>query len=396
MTTADYDELASRFRPLFAEIAAGAVERERDRTLAHDAVRALAEAGFGAVRLPVAEGGSGASVSQLIHLLIELGAADSNLPQALRAHFGMVEERLIDPDGASRGKWLRRVAEGAILGNAVTETDGGKVGETGTRLDTSGEDWTITGTKFYSTGSLYADWLAIGVSDERDARAFAVVSAADPGLERVDDWNGFGQRLTASGTTRLDAVAVERDDVFWYDERAPHYMIAFYQQVLLASVAGIGRAIVADAVDYVQRRKRVFSHAQADLPREDPLVQQVVGRLAAASFAADAVTLAAADTLEAVNAAREAGEPIDALLDAAEIATSKAHTTVVETVLAAATTLFEVGGASAVDRDRTLDRHWRNARTISVHNPGIYKQRAVGDHLLNDSAPTHAWVVGTR
>lgn len=391
-----YEQLAARFRPLFAEIAAGAPDRERDRTLAHDAVRALAAAGFGAVRLPVEEGGAGASVSQLIRLLIELGAADSNLPQALRAHFGMVEERLIDPDGPARAKWLRRVADGAILGNAVTEIGGGKVGATGTRLDTAGDEWTITGTKFYSTGSLYADWLAIGVSDERDERAFAVVSATHPGLQLVDDWNGFGQRLTASGTTHLDAVAVERDDVFWYADRTPHYMIAFYQQVLLASLAGIGRAIVADAVDYVQHRTRVFSHAQADLPREDPLVQQVVGRLAAASFAADAVVLAAADALEAVATARTAGEPVEDLIDAAELATSKAHSTVVDTVLGAATTLFEVGGASAVDRDRTLDRHWRNARTISVHNPGIYKQRTVGDHLLNGTAPTHAWVVGTR
>jgi alkylation response protein AidB-like acyl-CoA dehydrogenase len=391
----EFETLTARFRPVFAQIAAGAVARERQRDLAHDAVRSLANAGFGAVRIPTADGGGGASIPQFFRLLIALGAADSNLPQALRAHFGMVEERLYSDDSDARDKWLRRVVDGAVIGNATTEIGGGKVGSTATRLDTSDDTWAITGIKFYSTGALYADWLAIGVADERDEKAFAIVSAADPGLRRVDDWNGFGQRLTASGTTHLDAVPVEPEDVFWYAERGPNYMIAFYQLVLLASLAGIGRAVVTDAVAYVQARKRVFSHSGSTSAREDPLVQQVIGRLQAASFAADAVTLAAVDALERVNAARAVGQPLEPVVDAAELATSTAHGTVVDAVLGAATLLFEVGGASSVDSDKALDRHWRNARTISVHNPGIYKQRAVGDHLLNGTAPTHAWVVGT-
>jgi alkylation response protein AidB-like acyl-CoA dehydrogenase len=75
---------------------------------------------------------------------------------------------------------------------------------------------------------------------------------------------------------------------------------------------------------------------------------------------------------------------------------SRAHATVVDTVLASATKLFEVGGASSVDSAKALDRHWRNARTISVHNPGIYKTRNVGDHLLNGAAPAYGWVVGEK
>lgn len=67
---------------------------------------------------------------------------------------------------------------------------------------------------------------------------------------------------------------------------------------------------------------------------------------------------------------------------------------VADLVLDSTTRLFEVGGASAVDQGRNLDRHWRNARTISVHNPIIYKERSVGDHRINGTRPVFEWNVG--
>ncbi|GAA4967781.1 acyl-CoA dehydrogenase family protein [Pseudonocardia tropica] len=84
-------ELHARFRPLFDEIAAGAVERELTRRLPDAEVAALRDAGFGAVRLSVEAGGAGASLRQLFALLVELGAADSNVPQALRTHLLFAE-----------------------------------------------------------------------------------------------------------------------------------------------------------------------------------------------------------------------------------------------------------------------------------------------------------------
>src|SRR5262245_7183271 len=71
-TGTDYDALASRFRPIFERIAAGTAERERRRELPHDAIGWLKAAGFGAVRLPVRDGGAGASLPQLFRLLTEL------------------------------------------------------------------------------------------------------------------------------------------------------------------------------------------------------------------------------------------------------------------------------------------------------------------------------------
>ncbi len=402
MTARPADEdLAARFRPVFARIAEGAADREITRTLAREPVAWLREAGFGALRVPVSHGGAGASVTQLFRLLIELGEADSNLPQALRAHFGVTEERLAGPDGAARDAWLRRIAGGAIIGNATTETGAGAVGEVATEITGPDGAWRLTGTKHYSTGSLYADWIAVLArrsADGADRLAWVLVPAAAAGVELIDDWDGFGQRLTASGTTVLRAVPVDPADVFWRDG-APSYMIAFYQLFHLATLSGIARAIVRDAKAYVTGRTRVFSHGSGPVPAADPLVQQVVGRLSAAAFAAEAVTLSAVARLEEINqrrAARGGTAPVPKeAYDAAEIAASQAYITVAGTVLSAASLLFETGGASSVQQARALDRHWRNARTLAVHNPVIYKERAVGDHVLNNAEPVYGWQVGT-
>ncbi len=107
---ADYELLAQRFRPIFARIAEGAVERERQRELPHEAIAWLKQAGFGAVRVPREHGGAGASLPQLVQLLIELAEADSNITQALRGHFAFVEDRLNAEPGPGRDRWLRRLS----------------------------------------------------------------------------------------------------------------------------------------------------------------------------------------------------------------------------------------------------------------------------------------------
>jgi alkylation response protein AidB-like acyl-CoA dehydrogenase len=199
-------ELAARFRPVLARIAEGAAQRENERALAHDAIVWLRDAGFGALRVPREHGGLGATPEQLYELIIELAEADSNLPQALRAHFGFVERVLVEFLPEQRAPWLRRVADGAIFGNATTEAGNGTLGELQTRVFRENGAWLLSGEKFYSTGTLYADWVAVTVqrddTDPAQWRTLALVRTDAPGVERVDDWNGFGQRLTASTACR--------------------------------------------------------------------------------------------------------------------------------------------------------------------------------------------------
>ncbi len=392
-----YEALEQRLRPVFAAIGEGALEREEQRTLPFEQVRWLREAGFVKVRVPRSHGGLGATLPEFFRLVIELGAADSNLPQLLRGHIGFVEAHLVHPDAGARNRWLRRIADGDIVGNAQSELGNQSFFANATTIARSpdGAGWRLSGRKFYSTGSLFADWIHTTATIDEVTSASVYVPTSAGGVTRLDDWDGFGQRLTGSGTTVFDDVEVDDENVEAYDNsKLPRsHVLAIFQLVHLATLAGIGRAAVADAVAFVRQRQRNLVNPQYPSPTDDPLVQQVVGRIKGASFAAEATTLAAVDAVEAAYQALAAGLDADDLLDAADAAVFAAQGQVIGLVLGLVTELFEVGGASAVTGRFRLDRHWRNARTLASHNPVIYRDRLVGDYVLNGTSPS-TW--GTR
>ncbi|MEZ7237467.1 acyl-CoA dehydrogenase family protein [Rhodococcus sp. GXMU-t2271] len=387
------NELRERFRPIFDRIAEGAVQREHERRLPFHEVQWLREARFGALRVPVEFGGFGATVRQLFDLLIDLAAAESNLPQALRVHWSFVEDQRLAGDERAR-HWLAAAADGTLVGNAITEPGVGAADRYRTTLTRKGGDWVLDGIKYYSTGSLYADHILVA-ADRDGERVSVLVDAQQAGVEQTDDWDGFGQRLTASGTTTFTGVVVPEDRILGPGYGAPGrtYATAYLQLVQLAVLAGIARRAEADAVDWVRARTRTFTHAVADLPRHDPLVQQVIGKLSAAAFGARAAVLTVADDLDVL---LDAGADDPELLDRAEASAARAQSVVIGLVLDATTQLFEVGGASITSSEAALDRHWRNARTVAAHNPLIYKQQAVGAHVLNGDPLPYAWSAGRR
>ncbi|GAA4901840.1 alkylation response protein AidB-like acyl-CoA dehydrogenase [Actinomycetospora succinea] len=388
------DQLDEIFTPVYARIADGAVQREQDRSLAHDEVAALKEARFGALRVPVDLGGYGASVRQLFRQLVLLAAAESNLPQALRVHWWFVEEQLLAPDGPERERWLRAAADGVLVGNAISEPGVGAIDRYSTAVTPDGADLRLSGTKYYSTGSLYADHIVVA-ADQDGERVAVLVDADADGVTQHDDWDGFGQRLTASGTTEFSDVAVPADRVLGpgYGTPGRTYGTSYLQLVQLSVLAGIAQRATDDVTGWVRDRTRTFTHAPADLPRHDPLVQQVIGKLSATAYAARTLVLDIADQLDHLLATDSSDAD---LLDRVEVDVARAQAVVIPTVLDATTQLFEVGGASITSEKLRLDRHWRNARTISVHNPLIYKLQTIGDHVLNGAELPYAWSAGRR
>ena len=393
-----YDTLRERFDPLLSRIAEGSAERDRERRLPHREVRELAEAGFTAVTVPRAHGGQGAGIETLFRLLIDLGEADSNLPQLLRAHVAFVNDLLLGEEGPETDRWFEVIGRGEVFGNASHERSAATVGDLVTAIVPDGDGFRLDGEKHYSTGSLFADWINVSASTPEGGRARVTVRADAPGVTLGDDWDGFGQTLTGSGSSRFEAVAVPADQVRTRPggggDGRPTSQTSFLQLVLLASLVGVGRAALRDAVAFVRSRTRVYSQGSGATAAQDPLVQQVVGRLSARVAGAEDAVLAAARSLEAAQAAPE--ERRDELVDAAELRTIQAQLTAVPDVLAVTTELFEVGGASATSTGRALDRHWRNARTLASHNPVIYQERAVGDRLLNGTGLLYFWSTGEK
>jgi alkylation response protein AidB-like acyl-CoA dehydrogenase len=388
------NDLEKRFAPVFEAIAAGAVDRERNRTLPFKEIGLLKEAGFGALRVPAEFGGLGATLRQAFDLLIGLAAADSNLPQALRAHFNVVEDLRLSKDESVKARWLKAIADGALVGAAVTELGVGAVDRYRTAISSQPAGLRLNGVKYYTTGTLYADHLIVA-ADHDGKRISLLIDVQQPGVIVRDDWDGFGQRLTASGTAEFTDVAVAQDRILGpgYGAEGRTFGTAHVQLILLATLAGIARRAAVDAAEWTKARTRTFTHAVADLPRNDPLVQQVVGKLFAAAFGARATVLAAVDELARTLDGRHE-DPRQ--LDASELGAAQAQAVVISLVLEATAEIFEVGGASLTSEKLAIDRHWRNARTIASHNPAIFKLRAIGAYELNREELPYAWSAGVR
>jgi len=194
-------DAVERFAPVFDEVGRDAVARELARRLPHDEVALLRRAGFTRVTVPEEFGGGGEPPSVLFALLAELGRRDPNLAQLLRSHFSFVDRTILSPDSEERSRRLALVAGGAIIGNATHERSSAKVGALSTTLTGSPDGLRLDGTKYYSTGTLFADLVSVAAQDDDGALVAALVSTAAAGVDVVDDWRGFGQRLTGSGTT---------------------------------------------------------------------------------------------------------------------------------------------------------------------------------------------------
>ncbi len=361
---------------------------ERDRVLQYDAVEAIRRTGVLTLRVPARYGGPGGSVRDVLTAVIQIARGSSNVAQALRPHFGFAERLLSNRAvEAERREWFPRVNAGVIVGNAITDAKGKTPSGADTTLLADGDGvLRLNGYKFYSTGTLFADLIAVSASDAQGRDLQAIVPAGREGVELFDDWEGFGQRTTASGGTRFTNVEVLPHEVTTVsDGNHLGHSTAFLQLYLATVAAGIAAAARDDAVWYVQTKARPAAHALADTAAGDPFTLHAVGEIAAHASAAEALVLNAADALDAlVDSGR-----IDDAEELARVAVVVAEAQLIAERLAltAAERLFDTGGASATARALNLDRHWRNVRTVSTHNPLAYKAHAAGNYAVNGVWP---------
>lgn len=392
-----YEQVAGKFRPIFKRIAEGALAREKNRTLPYEPIQWLKQAGFGAVRVPVAFGGEGVSQKQLFQLLIELAQADSNVVQALRGHFAFVEDRLNAQKTEAQTRWFERFVRGEIVGNAWTEIGKVEIGDVVTRV-TAAQDGKlrINGQKYYSTGTIFADWIDLFALDETtNQHVIAAVSTQAEGIDIVDDWDGFGQKTTGSGTLTLNNVEISRDHILVFENRFK-YQTAFYQVVHLATLAGIAHSAVETFKQEVRQRTRIYSHGNASLVREDAQILQVIGKASAQAYAAQTIALSTAEALDAAYLQHFQNDE-QAELEAnerAELVSAQGQVVIAELVLNLSTELFNALGASASSTDKQLDRFWRNARVVASHNPLVYKQKVIGDWEVNQAPLPYVWQIG--
>ncbi|NUY04514.1 acyl-CoA dehydrogenase family protein [Paraburkholderia youngii] len=371
---------------LASTIGENAASREARRELPFDGFASLRRSGLARLRLPFEWGGLGGSLEDEFAVIATLAAADSNLAHALRIHFDQVEALMLSPRTPFNETQIQRIADGAIFGGASTELGTARPGEITTRLRRDGAHYRLSGRKYYATGTAFSDFARLNLQDENGDPVLAIVPVKREGLRVLDDWDGMGQRMTASGSLEFDELLVRDDEVTPRVQTAlvGRHGGALRQLHLVAVAAGIVRNVVADAKHYVLQHGRPVLHSPAPSAHEDAFIHQVIGDLAAHSHTIDALVRDNARVLDrSARAIREGAADADALVLESSLATARTQLVVSKLALYAAERMFEAGGASVTSRVHNFDRHWRNLRTIFNHNPLQHKARVIGDYELN-------------
>lgn len=375
--------------PILARLRATAAVRERARDYAFADVRALAEQRITLTGIAVRDGGAGGSVRDVADLVVAIARADSNVAQALRSSFLTANRVATRPDLPHREVTLRRLRAGDLFAGTSNERTGGASGSVSTTLRRDGDGYLLNGEKYYSTGGLYASWFSGSALDDNGDVVFFTVPVDRAGVHRLDDFDAVGQRLTASGTTRLVNVRVTAEEIAPRDNHLLDnpWLGSFAQLYLAAIEAGIAAAALDDAAAFGREKARPIKHSSASRSVEDPYVRETVGEIAARAHAARSAVLLAAEVLERVRGltgaqARTAGAE-------AAVTVAQAGVVAIESALRAAELLFDVAGGSITDRDLGFDRHWRNARVVANHNPPRWKAAVAGAyHLTGEEPPT--------
>ncbi|MFZ5938037.1 SfnB family sulfur acquisition oxidoreductase [Pseudomonas sp. HS6-2] len=358
--------------------------RDRERRLPHAELELFTRSGLWAISVPKTFGGAGVSNITLAQVIARIAQADASLGQIPQNHFYALEVLRVNGSPEQQRRLYAEVLAGRRFGNALAELGTKTAHDRTTRLTRDGAGYRVNGRKFYATGALYAQRIPTSVIDDQGRQQLAFVPADSQGLLVIDDWSGFGQRTTGSGSVTFDNVWVDANDVVpfqsAFERPTPVGPLA---QILHAAIdTGIARAALDDALHFVRTRSRPWVDSGLDKASDDPLTLKSFGQLVSRLHAAEALLERAGEFLDRAQADSNADT-----VAAASIAVAEARAISTEVSLAAGTTLFELAGSQATLAEHNLDRHWRNARVHTLHDPVRWKYHAIGNYYLNQENP---------
>ncbi|WP_181793507.1 SfnB family sulfur acquisition oxidoreductase [Streptomyces sp. WELS2] len=371
-------ELAEEFR-------ARASRRDAERRLPLQELDRLSASGLLAVTVPADHGGADVRTGTLAEIFRLLGSADGSIAQIPQSHFVYVNVIRRHGTPEQQKFFFAELLAGRRLGNAQSEAGTRHVQDIRTRLRRRPDgSYLLNGVKHYCTGALFAHWIPVLARAEDDTLHAAYVPRDAPGLGVVDDWDGMGQRTTASGTVHLADVTVPADRVLPHHLtfRGPQLHGAFAQLLHAAIDTGIAESALAEAAAFVRTKSRPWFESGVEAAADDPLLIQRFGELALRVRAAEALLREAART---VDAARD--DLTDDSAAEASIAVAAAKVVAAQAAVEVSSALFEVAGTRAALRSLNLHRYWRDARTHTLHDPTRWKVQHIGRYVLNGTRP---------
>ncbi|MCW2779982.1 MAG: SfnB family sulfur acquisition oxidoreductase [Marmoricola sp.] len=378
---------------LAREFARGAGKRDRDRRLPYDEIRRLANSGLLTITVPREYGGPGLPPSVVAEVFRRIARADPNIAQIPHSHFVYANLVRVAASPQQQADLFGKVLEGKLFANAQSERGGKTIKDISTTLTATPEGrLSLTGAKYYCTGTLFADIIPVlarledprGTSGLREGEQIVFIPAISDGVSILDDWDGVGQRLTASGTILFDQIDVDPDWVVARHEAfdQPNGYGAFAQLLHASIDVGIARAALEDAAEFVRTKSRPWFEAEVGQAVDDPLVIQRFGELSVTLTAAEAVLELAGRSVDEVFA-----NPADQTAARASLDVAAAKVLGERASVELASALFEVSGTRSAASCEHLDRHWRNARTHTLHDPIRWKYQHLGRFVLTGQTP---------
>jgi SfnB family sulfur acquisition oxidoreductase len=374
-----------------AGLATGDAERDANRVLPHAEIAELAASGLLGVNVPARFGGADVNARTMGELMATLSAGDASVGQIPQNHFFFVQVLTEAASEEQQAFFAAEVLAGRHFGNALSERGTRTARDFAIRFEPRpGGDVLVDGTKYYATGSPFAPWIPIYANDPDGHLMAAWIPADAPGVSVLDDWVGMGQRTTGSGTVRFEQVLIPERWVvpIWTVFQRPEVFGAFGNYLHAGIDLGIADAALRDGKQLIHTLARPRAEFDPPSAWEDPLVIHGFGELALRVRAARALLH---DAGEAIEAARR--DLTTATAAEASIAVAAARAAADTAAVSVSSDVFALVGTRGAADSLNLHRHWRNARTHTLHDPRRLKIQYIGDHALNDQPPPSTGLV---
>ncbi|OLP61797.1 SfnB family sulfur acquisition oxidoreductase [Xaviernesmea oryzae] len=376
-------------KKLAADFAPGAAIRDRERIWPVRELDQFSQSGLWSINVPKRFGGPEVSYATLAKVIEIISAADSSIGQIAQNHLGVVAAIRTVSDEAQQRLLFGEVRRGTRFGNAFSEFGSKRAVDFETRFTDHGDHVVVNGQKFYSSGALLAHLVPIVALDDQGRAWYAIAERDAEGLTVIDDWSSFGQRTTLSGTVILKDVKVPKTHLVpgYKGYEVPTADGAIFQIIQVAIDTGIAQAAIDETIAFVRTKSRAWVDSGLEHAWQDPYTIQAVGDLTLRLHAAQALLEKAGYAID-----RAIATPNADTVAEAQIVTAEAKVLSTEIAIAATNKLFELAGTRSTLAEHQLDRHWRNARTHTLHDPVRWKYAILGNYFLNgEKPPLHAW-----
>ena len=368
---------------LAEQFKSNAIQRDAQRILPFQEIEAYSQSGLWAITVPKQYGGAEVSSLTVTKIIALMSGVDGSIGQIPQNHFYALEVLRNTGTEQQKQKLYAEVLKGARFGNALAEFKTKNATQKQTAITPTEHGFVVNGEKFYCTGSLFAHRIPTLVKDHENREFLAFITRESEGLELIDDWSGFGQRTTGSGTVKFNNVQVVAEDIIPFDSAfSQATLVGPFAQIMHAAIeTGIARAAFEETLHRV-RQARPWIDSGVDQATADPLTLFELGRIVADVRASEVLLKQAARSIDAAKPQPTAANIAKASLDVAKV---RAHST--ETALKASSKLIELAGSRGSQREDGLDRFWRNARVHTLHDASRWKYYFIANHLLNGVLP---------